>query len=108
MVVSDFKSLSCIGQLYFVLAGPKELVQKVIPYTKGVMGKGYLDFSDQDFGKASIVKVLGNSIIFSAVEGLAEALTIGEKSGVGVEPIVEFVENMFPGEAGIYTLTTIG
>lgn len=87
-----------LGQLYFVLAGPKAHVQKVIPYTKGVMGKGYLDFSDQDFGKASIVKVLGNSIIFSAVEGLAEALTVAEKSGVGVDPVVEFIENMFPGE----------
>lgn len=62
------------------------------------MGKGYLDFSDQDYGKASILKVLGNSIIFSAVEGLAEGLTIAEKSGVGVDPLVQFVENMFPGK----------
>jgi 3-hydroxyisobutyrate dehydrogenase-like beta-hydroxyacid dehydrogenase len=79
------------------LAGPKALVQKVIPYTKGVMGKGYLDFSDQDYGNASILKVLGNSVIFAAVEGLAEGLTLAEKSGVGVDALVQFVDNMFPG-----------
>lgn len=90
-------SLFFAGQLYFVLAGPKALVQKVIPYTKGVMGKGYLDFADQDYGKASILKVLGNSVIFAAVEGLAEGLTLAEKSGVGVDSLVQFVDNMFPG-----------
>lgn len=62
------------------------------------MGKGYLNLAGQEYGKASVLKVLGNSLIMSALEGLAEAMTLAEKSGLGVDPFVQFVEGLFPGK----------
>ena len=48
------------GQLLFVLAGSRAAVERVIPYTTGVMGKAYLHVSEDDFGKASKLKLIGN------------------------------------------------
>ena len=48
------------GQLLFVLAGSKAAVAKVIPFTTGVMGKAYLHVSEDDYGKASKLKLIGN------------------------------------------------
>jgi 3-hydroxyisobutyrate dehydrogenase-like beta-hydroxyacid dehydrogenase len=45
------------GQLVCVLAGPKEAVEKVKPYTKGVMGRAFVDFGGQSAGKATLLKV---------------------------------------------------
>ena len=39
------------GQLVCVLAGPNQVVERVKPYCKGVMGKAVIDFSDQPVGK---------------------------------------------------------
>lgn len=48
------------GQLLFVLAGAQKNVDRVIPFTKGVMGKAYLHVSEDDYGKASKLKIIGN------------------------------------------------
>lgn len=48
------------GQLLFVLAGAKQDADRAIPFTKGVMGKAYLHVSEDDYGKASKLKIIGN------------------------------------------------
>lgn len=60
------------GQLVCVVAGPAEDVKKVIPYTKGVMGRDYIDYSDQDVGQATLMKVIGNTFVINMVETLSE------------------------------------
>ena len=45
------------------------------------LGQGIHDFGD-DPGAASVVKLCGNFLILSAIEALAEALALGEKSGI--------------------------
>ena len=85
------------GQLVIVLAGPASAVERVKPYTKGVMGRADLDLSDQPYAKATLLKVIGNTFILNMVETLAEGHTVAEKSGLGTEGLHKFVELMFPG-----------
>lgn len=91
------------GQLVCVLAGPKEGVEKVKPYTKGVMGKAVIDFGGQAVGKATLLKVIGNTFILNMVETLAEGHVIAEKSGLGSENLHQFIENLFPGPYTAYS-----
>jgi 3-hydroxyisobutyrate dehydrogenase-like beta-hydroxyacid dehydrogenase len=85
------------GQLVCVLAGPKESVEKVKPYTKGVIGKANVDFSGQPAGKATLLKIIGNTFVLNIVESLSERHVLAEKSGLGGENLHQFIETMFPG-----------
>lgn len=69
------------GQVITVLAGPKASVDKVKPYTTGVIGKQDIDFSDQEAGRASLMKIVGNTFILQMNEALGEGHTLAEKSG---------------------------
>lgn len=85
------------GQLICVVAGPKEDVEQMKPYTTGVIGRAIIDFTDEDVGKASAMKLLGNSLILSFVEKLGEGMVLAEKSGVGIDPLKQWIGMMFPG-----------
>lgn len=91
------------GQLICVLAGPASAVEKVKPYCKGVMGRANIDFSDQKPGKATLLKVIGNTMILNMVESLAEGHTMAEKSGLGTQDLHQFIETMFPGPYTAYS-----
>lgn len=91
------------GQLVCVLAGPKESVEKVKPYCKGVMGRAEIDYSDQAPGKATHLKIIGNTFILNMVETLSEGHTLAEKSGLGSENLHSFIETMFPGPYTAYS-----
>lgn len=91
------------GQLVCVLAGPASQVDKVKPYTTGVMGKANIDFSDQAQGKATQLKIIGNTFILSMIETLSEGHVAAEKSGLGVENLQKFIEIMFPGPYVAYS-----
>ena len=59
------------------------------------MGQGIFDFGD-DPGAANIVKLCGNFMIVSAMEAMAEALTLAEKSGLDRSAVIEmFTQTMF-------------
>lgn len=81
------------GQLVFVLAGPPDLVKRVIPYTTGVMGKAYIEVGEK-YASANILKLAGNSVIMSMVEGLSEGLVLTEKAGLDVQAFKGFVDNV--------------
>ena len=91
------------GQLVCVLAGPKESVEKVKPYTKGVMGRAFVDFGGQPAGKATLLKVIGNTFILNMVETLSEGHVLAEKSGLGTDNLHQFIETMFPGPYTAYS-----
>lgn len=80
-----------------LLAGPASSVAKVAPYTKGVLGKALIDFSDQPVTKALQLKVIGNTFILNMIESLSEGLVLAEKSGLGTDNLVKFIELLFPG-----------
>jgi 3-hydroxyisobutyrate dehydrogenase-like beta-hydroxyacid dehydrogenase len=91
------------GYLVCVLAGPKAAVDKVKPYTKGVIGRANIDFSDQNPSKATLLKVIGNTFILNMVETLSEGHVLAEKSGLGNENLHQFIETMFPGPYSAYS-----
>lgn len=91
------------GQLVGVLAGPKASVDRARPWFKGVMARAEIDLSDQPYGKALTLKVLGNTFILNMVEQLAEAHVVAEKSGLGTQLIHQFVDTMFPGPYAAYS-----
>lgn len=91
------------GQLVCVLAGPASAVEKVKPYTKGVMGRANIDFGDQPQGKATHLKIIGNTFILNMVETLSEGHALAEKSGLGNDNLHQFVEIMFPGPYTAYS-----
>lgn len=91
------------GQLICVLAGPAESVEKVKPYTKGVIGRAIVDFSGQTVGKATLLKIIGNTFILSMVETLSEGHVLAEKSGLGTENLHQFIEQLFPGPYTAYS-----
>ncbi|PQE28888.1 6-phosphogluconate dehydrogenase 2 protein [Rutstroemia sp. NJR-2017a BBW] len=91
------------GMLVCVLAGPKESVEKVIPYTKGVIGRANIDFGGQPVSKALLLKVIGNTFVLNMVEALSEGHVLAEKSGLGNENLHQFIETMFPGPYAAYS-----
>jgi len=91
------------GQLVCVLAGPKESVEKAKPYTKGVIGRAIVDFGGQSVGKATLLKVIGNTFILNMVETLSEGHVLAEKSGLGNDNLHQFIETMFPGPYTAYS-----
>ena len=91
------------GQLICVLAGPAAAVEKVKPYTKGVMGRANIDYSGQPQGRATHLKIIGNTFVLNMVETLSEGHTLAEKSGLGSENLHQFIETMFPGPYTAYS-----
>lgn len=91
------------GQLVCVLAGPKDSVEKVKPYTKGVIGRANVDFGGQECGKATTLKIIGNTFILNMVETLSEGHVLAEKTGLGGDNLHQFIETMFPGPYTAYS-----
>jgi 3-hydroxyisobutyrate dehydrogenase-like beta-hydroxyacid dehydrogenase len=91
------------GSLVCVLAGQKAAIDKVKPYTKGVMGRADIDFSGQPAGKSTLLKVIGNTFILNMVEILSEGHTLAEKTGLGTDNLHQFIETMFPGPYAAYS-----
>jgi len=91
------------GQLVCVLAGPASEVAKVKPYTTGVMGRAVIDYSDEPVGRATLLKVIGNTFILSMVETLSEGHVLAEKTGLGSANLHKFLEAMFPGPYVAYS-----
>lgn len=91
------------GQLVFVCAGPASDIEKMKPYTKGVMGRELIDYSDQAYGQATLMKVIGNTFLLDMVETLAEGHTVAEKTGLGSDNLHQFISTMFPGPYVAYS-----
>lgn len=67
------------------------------------MGRENIDFSGETPGKASLMKLLGNTFILQMVETLGEGHTAAEKTGLGVDNMHTFVQTMFPGPFTAYS-----
>jgi 3-hydroxyisobutyrate dehydrogenase-like beta-hydroxyacid dehydrogenase len=68
------------GKLWLCLAGPEPAKSRVRPLLN-VLGQGVFDFGVEP-SAANVVKLSGNFLIAAAVEAMAEALSLCEKSGV--------------------------
>jgi 3-hydroxyisobutyrate dehydrogenase-like beta-hydroxyacid dehydrogenase len=84
------------AQLVYVLTGDPSSVEKIKPFTQGVMAKATIPLGP-DVSKATLLKITGNTMILGMVEILSEALVFAEKSGLGTDNLNSFVQLMFPG-----------
>lgn len=95
------------GQLIVVPAGKRGSIEKARGFFDGVVAKKTIDLAagsgaDIDVGKAGMLKVLGNTFILNTVGVLAETLVAAEASGLGVEPVKEWLGLFAPGPFANY------
>jgi 3-hydroxyisobutyrate dehydrogenase-like beta-hydroxyacid dehydrogenase len=92
------------GQLIIVLAGKSSAMKKIHPaYTNQVMGRTVIDFPDQKPSQATLLKIHGNTFIFSMIETISEGLTLARQTGLGEENLHKYLEAMFPGPYVAYS-----
>jgi len=67
-------------KLWICISGHQAAKQRAHPILQA-MGQGIFDFGEEP-SAAHVVKLAGNFLLASAIEALAEALTLGEKNGI--------------------------
>jgi 3-hydroxyisobutyrate dehydrogenase-like beta-hydroxyacid dehydrogenase len=75
------------GQLSIVAAGDSAQIERATPLFDAI-GKRVFRIGDTP-SEANLVKLCGNFMILSAVEAMAEAMTLAEKGGVGRAMLLE-------------------
>jgi 3-hydroxyisobutyrate dehydrogenase-like beta-hydroxyacid dehydrogenase len=83
-------------QLWIPFAGPQVAKERVRPLLTAMGGQGIFDFGEE-VGAATLVKLVGNFLISSAVRSLSEALSMAEKNGVDPKAVVDMLtQTLFP------------
>lgn len=103
MPVFGAPAMADSGSLICVLAGPASSVEKVKPFTKGVIGRADIDYSNQPAGNATLMKIIGNTFILNMNEVLSEGHVLAEKTGLGSENLHAWIGAMFPGPYTAYS-----
>src|ERR1700761_7951229 len=75
-------------KLWICVSGSQQAKDTAIPILE-CMGQGVIDFGE-DVGGANVVKVVGNFMILSSVEIMAEAFTLAEKNGLDRAKVADF------------------
>uniref|UniRef100_K3WRE9 6-phosphogluconate dehydrogenase NADP-binding domain-containing protein n=1 Tax=Globisporangium ultimum (strain ATCC 200006 / CBS 805.95 / DAOM BR144) TaxID=431595 RepID=K3WRE9_GLOUD len=82
-------------QANFVISGSNaEAVETATEWLK-CTSAGVYNFSNEDAGAANAVKLCGNFLIASAIESMAEALSLVEANGVDRVQAMQFYSNTF-------------
>ncbi|SRR6266446_2269210 len=76
-------------KLWICLSGTQPGKERVQPILN-VLGQGVFDFGE-DPGAANVVKLVGNFLIASAMEAMAEALTLAEKNGIERSKVIDML-----------------
>ncbi len=83
-------------QLWIPFAGPQQAKERVRPLLKAMGGQGIFDFGEE-WGAATLVKLVGNFLIISAANSMREALSMAEKNGVDPKAIIDMLtQTLFP------------
>ena len=77
------------AKLFIVAAGPQRQIERCQPLFDGMGQKTFL--AGDDPSAASVIKLLGNFLIQSVLESLAEAFALARKSGVDVNNFLEIL-----------------
>jgi 3-hydroxyisobutyrate dehydrogenase len=76
------------GTLLFMTGGRRETHDELMPV---MMAMGKQAIHCGDVGAASVVKLVGNTLISFMLEGLCEGLVVARKAGVSAETLLEVV-----------------
>lgn len=83
------------GKLWICLSGPQVAKERVRPLLN-ILGQGIFDFGE-DPGAANLVKLTGNFLMVAAMESIAEALALAEKSEIDREQVMNMLtQALFP------------
>ena len=77
------------AKLWICASGPAAARERIRPLLAS-MGQRTFDFGEE-VGAANVVKLCGNFMIASALEGMAEAFALGEKNGVDPAAVAEMM-----------------
>jgi 3-hydroxyisobutyrate dehydrogenase-like beta-hydroxyacid dehydrogenase len=76
------------GTLLFMTGGRREVHEELMPV---MMAMGSKAIYCGDTGQASVVKLIGNTLISFMLEGLCEGILLGRKAGLSIETLLEVV-----------------
>jgi 3-hydroxyisobutyrate dehydrogenase-like beta-hydroxyacid dehydrogenase len=76
------------GTLVLMTAGRREVHDELMPVMMAVGSKAIYC---GEVGQASLVKLIGNTIISFMLEGLCEGLVVGRKAGLSIETLIEVI-----------------
>jgi len=77
-------------QLWIPFAGSQSAKERVRPLLSAIGAQGIFDFGEE-VGAATLVKLVGNSLISSAGDSMREALSMAEKNGVDPKAVVDML-----------------
>ena len=60
------------------------------------IGRDVVDFSGEDPGSASLLKLIGNIFLLNTMEIVAEGHVFAEKTGLGVQNLRKLLAVLFP------------
>lgn len=80
--------VAAAATLWLAMAGEAGSRRKLKPVLQ-VLGQGVHEFGD-DPGAANVVKLCGNFMLGAAIEAMAEAFTLAQKSGLDREQVYQF------------------
>jgi len=76
------------GTLLFMTGGARAVHEELMPV---MMAMGSRAIHCGEIGQASVVKLIGNTIISFMLEGLCEGLVVGRKAGLSIETMLEVI-----------------
>jgi 3-hydroxyisobutyrate dehydrogenase-like beta-hydroxyacid dehydrogenase len=76
------------GTLVLMTGGPKALHEELMPVMMAIGSKA---IHCGEVGQASVVKLVGNTIISFMLEGFCEGLIVARKAGISLETLLEVV-----------------
>jgi 3-hydroxyisobutyrate dehydrogenase-like beta-hydroxyacid dehydrogenase len=80
--------------LWICPAGPADAIEQCRPLFTA-MGQGVIVVGAEPH-LASVLKLVGNFFVISAIETLSEAFTLAEKSGLKVDTVLEVIKALLP------------
>ncbi|TFK77471.1 NAD-P-binding protein [Pluteus cervinus] len=88
-------SVAATAQLLILMSGDYHSKKEVAYLLVPAVGRKVIDLGE-NIEKAPTLKLLGNSLILGTIEVLAEAQTLGEKSGIEGKTLHEVVQEILP------------
>ena len=76
------------GTLVLMTGGRREVHDELMPV---MMAMGSKAIYCGEIGQASVVKLIGNTIISFMLEGLCEGLVVGRKAGLSIDTMIEVI-----------------
>ncbi|KAI9304910.1 hypothetical protein BJ944DRAFT_266086 [Cunninghamella echinulata] len=83
-------------QAISLLSGPLSQRQQIIPYLQSSIGPCVVQVSEEQCASAKL-KLCGNYMVFGLIEMVAQALTLGEASGIGQDVVKQMIDGIFAG-----------